>query len=124
MALKEYVGAVVLEVDGKEYDVVDLNVDHQTGRKLVKTMNKTGRALGYHKGVETWELSVTAAIPFDSAPDWEGIEGAKITIYPLSEGGQRESYTDCVCVSTGKKYSVENEARVDLKLVALNHVKE
>lgn len=124
MALKEYVGSIVLEVDGKEYEVVDLSVDHQTGKKLVKTMNKTGRALGFHKGVETYELSVTAAIPMDDAPDWDAVEGAKLTIYPHTETGQRESYTDCVCISSGKKYTVDNEAKIDLKFLSLNHVKE
>ncbi|GFK94422.1 hypothetical protein NNJEOMEG_02267 [Fundidesulfovibrio magnetotacticus] len=124
MALKEYVGAIVLEVDGAEYEVIDLNVEHDTGKKLVKTMNKTGRALGFHKGVETFELSVTAAIPKDDPKDWEAVEGAKLTIYPASDGGQRESYSDCVCISAGRKYSVENEARVDLKFLALGHTKE
>ena len=51
MALKEYVGAIVLEVDGQEYEVIDLNVDHQSGKKLVKTMNRTGRALGFRLGL-------------------------------------------------------------------------
>lgn len=124
MALKEYVGAIVLEVDGKEYDIVDFNEDHQTGKKLVKTMNRTGKALGFSRGVETWELTVTAAIPFDDPMDWEAVEGAKFTVYPTSEGGTRESYTDCVCVSAGRKYGVENEARIDLKFLALNRVKE
>lgn len=124
MALKEYVGSIVLEVDGKEYEVVDLSVDHQTGKKLVKTMNKSGRALGFHRGVETWELSATVAIPKTDAMDWEAMEGAKITIYPTGEEGQRESYADCVCESAGRKYSVENEARIDLKIMALNHTKE
>jgi len=124
MALKEYVGAITFEVDGAEYEVVDLSVDRQTGKKVVKTMNRTGRALGFHKGVETFELSVTVVIPMDEQFDWVGIEGAKITISPNGEGGQRESYTDCACVSAGSKYSVENEARIDLKLLALGHVKE
>ena len=124
MALKEYVGSIVLEVDGKEYDIVDFNEDHQTGRKAVKTMNRTGRALGFSKGVETWELTVTAAIPLTDAMDWEAVEGAKITVFPLSDEGQRETYQDCVCTSAGRKYSVENEARIDLKFIALNRVKE
>lgn len=124
MALKEYVGSVVMEIDGKEYEVVDLSVDHQTGKKIVKTMNRTGRALGFHRGVETFELSVTAAIPKDDAKDWNGLEGGKITVYPLGEGGQRESYTDCVVASAGTKYSVENEARIDLKILALGHTEE
>lgn len=124
MAIKEYVGAVVLEVDGREYEVVDLSVDHQTGRKVVKTMNRTGRALGFHQGVASYELSITAAIPKDDALEWDEVEGAKISISPLGGDGQRESYTDCVVISAGTKYSVDNEARIDLKLLALDHVKE
>ena len=42
MALEEYVGAIVMEVDGQEIEVTDLKVDTNTGRKLVKTMNRTG----------------------------------------------------------------------------------
>ncbi|MGD9610771.1 MAG: phage tail protein [Desulfovibrionaceae bacterium] len=124
MAIKEYVGAVVLEVDGREYEIIDLNVDHDTGRKVVKTMNRTGRALGYHQGVASYELSITAAIPKDDPLDWDAVEGAKLTIYPLGADGQRESYTDCVVISAGTKYSVDNEARIDLKLLALDHVTE
>jgi len=124
MALKEYVGAVVLEVDGREYEVIDLSVDHQTGRKVVKTMNRTGRALGFHQGVATYELSVTAAIPKDDPLAWEDVEGAKITIYPLGDVTSRESYLDCAVISAGTKYSVDNEARIDLKILALDHVRE
>ena len=124
MALKEYVGAVVLEVDGREYEVIDLNVDHQTGRKVVKTMNRTGRALGFHQGVATWELSVTAAIPKDDALDWSGVEGAKLTSYPVTDGGKRVTYQDCAVVSTSDKYTVDNEARIDAKLLSLNKVEE
>ena len=123
MALKEYVGSVVMEIDGKEYEVVDLSVDHQTGKKIVKTMNRKGRALGFHRGVETFELSATVAIPKEDKMDWNGLEGGKITIEPLG-GGQRESYTDCVVASAGTKYSVENEARIDLKILALGHTEE
>jgi len=122
--MKEYVGAIVLEVDGQEYEVVDLNTDNQMGRKVVKTMNRTGRALGYTQGVRTYELSVTCAIPLDDAMDWEEMVGAKITIHPLDNDGIRESYLDCFTISAGDKYSVDNEARVDLKVGALNHIKE
>lgn len=124
MALKEYLGAVILEIDGQEYEVVDFGEQHETGRKVVKTMNRTGRAMGYHQGVKTWELSITAAIPKDDALDWSTVEGAKLTIYPVTEGGQRESYHDCAVVSVGGKYNVDNEARIDVKLLALNKVGE
>ena len=63
MALEEYVGAIVMEVDGQEIEVTDLKEDVTTGRKLVKTMNKTGRAkgdpadrYGGHPGIRRPEL--------------------------------------------------------------------
>jgi hypothetical protein len=124
MALKEYLGAVVLEIDGREYEVVEFGVEHDAGRKVVKTMNRTGRALGYHQGVKTWELSITAAIPKDDALDWSGVEGAKLTSYPVTEGGKRVTYQDCAVVSTSDKYTVDNEARIDAKLLSLNKVEE
>jgi hypothetical protein len=49
MALEEYVGAIVLYVDGQEIEVTDVRPQTNTGRKLVKTMNSTGRAKGYSK---------------------------------------------------------------------------
>ncbi|MCP1290741.1 phage tail protein [Chromobacterium sp. S0633] len=124
MALQEYAGAIVLEVDGKEVEVIDISISTKTGRKLVKTMNKTGRAKGFAKGIAEYDLSVTVAIPLSGDLDWEAIEGAKLTIYPNSTGGKRESYLDCFTTETGDKYSVDNEARRDLKLQALRHVKE
>lgn len=124
MALQEYAGAIVLEVDGTEVEVIDLNVNTQTGRKLVKTMNKTGRAKGFAKGIAEYDLDVTVAIPLTGDIDWAAIEGAKLTIYPISPGGKRESYLDCFTTQVGEKYSVDNEARRDLKIQALRNVKE
>lgn len=124
MALQEYAGAIVLEVDGKEVEVIDVNVSTKTGRKLVKTMNKSGRAKGFARGIAEYDLSLTVAIPLSGDLDWEAVEGAKLTLYPASNGGQRESYLDCFTTEVGEKYSVDNEARRDLKLQALRKVKE
>ncbi len=41
MALEEYVGSIVLYVDGQEIEVTDIRPQTNTGRKLVKTMNRT-----------------------------------------------------------------------------------
>ena len=122
--LEEYAGAIVLEVDGKEVEVVDLNVNTKTGRKLVKTMNKTGRAKGFAKGIAEYDLSITVVIPLTGDIDWDAIEGAKLVIYPASAGGKRESYRDCFTLETGEKYSVDNEARRDIKMAAISKGKE
>lgn len=122
--LQEYAGAIVLEIDGREVEVIDVNINTKTGRKLVKTMNKSGRAKGFAKGIAEYDLSATVAIPLDGDLDWDAIEGAKLTIYPASAGGKRESYLDCFTTEVGEKYSVDNEARRDLKLQALRKVKE
>lgn len=119
MALQEYLGAIVMEVNGQEVEIESLDVTTKTGRKLVKTMNKTGRAKGFSRGIEEIDLKVTAVIPASGDIDWKGIEGAKIVVYPLTAGGQRTAYYDCFTIDVGKKYTVDGEAKQDLSMAAL-----
>ena len=124
MALQEFVGAASLEVDGKEIEVTSIGVQTNTGRKLVKTMNRAMRAKGFSRGIVTYELSITAVVPLSGTPiDWANIEGAKLTTQPVG-GGQRTSYLDCFAVDAGEKYQVEGEAVIDVKLVGLRKVAE
>lgn len=51
MALEEYVGAVVVEVDGREIEAFSCSPSANTGRKPVKTMNRSQRIAGYTNGV-------------------------------------------------------------------------
>lgn len=100
---EKYAGSAVLEVDGVEIEIADLNVTKQTGRKLVKTMNSEGRARGFAKGIATWEISLTAALPIDGSEiDWAEISDAKITIYPLNQEDKRTSYLGCFTTQVGK----------------------
>ncbi|MHB1333390.1 MAG: phage tail protein [Sulfuriferula sp.] len=124
MALQEYLGSIVMEVDGQEVEIESLDVTNKTGRKLVKTMNKTGRAKGFAKGIAEFDLKITAVIPLSGDIDWAAIEGAKVTIYPLSVGGTRTSYLDCFTLDVGKKYTVDGEAKQDLSMAALREVIE
>ncbi|MBH2948292.1 phage tail protein [Serratia marcescens] len=122
MAIEEYVGSIVMEVDSQEIEITDFDVQSVTGRKLVKTMNKKGKAKGFSRGIATYELSVSAVIPEGDAPDWANMEGVKITIYPLNSNDKRTSYLDCFTTEVGEKYTVDNEAKIDIKLNALDKV--
>lgn len=124
MPLQEYAGAIVLEIDGKEVEIESIDATEKTGRKLVKTMNKTGRAKGFARGIAEYDLKLTAVIPLSGDIDWAAIEGAKITLYPVSTGGKRTSYLDCFTVEVGNKYNVDNEAKRDLSMIALRKVVE
>lgn len=124
MALEEYVGAIILELDGQEVEIESLDVTKKTGRKLVKTMNRTGRPKGFARGVSEIQLKVTVVIPLTGDLDWSAIEGAKITQYPESPGGKRISYLDCFTTDVGEKYTVDNEAKRDLTMYALRDVTE
>jgi hypothetical protein len=124
MALKEYLGAVILEVNGQEVEVEDLSVKKKTGRKLVKTMNKTGRPSGFARGIAEIDLNCTAVIPATGDIDWAGIEGAKLTVYPVTAGGKRTSYLDCFTLEVGEKYVVDGEAKRDISMAALREVTE
>lgn len=125
MALEEYVGAIILEMDGQEIEVTDLKEDVTTGRKLVKTMNKTGRAKGFARGIAEYQLTISVVVPLSGDLDWEAMEGSKITQYPLSgSGGKRVSYLDCFSTQVGAQYTVDNEAKRDITVSALRRVIE
>jgi len=124
MALQEYLGAIVMEIDGQEVEIESLDVTNKTGRKLVKTMNKLGRARGVSHGIAEIDLKITAVIPLSGEPDWASIEGSKITIYPLSASDARTAYHDCFTIDVGSKYVVDGEAKRDLTMGALREVIE
>lgn len=123
--MDEYVGSIVLEMDGQEIEVTDLKEDVTTGRKLVKTMNKTGRAKGFSRGIAEYQLTISVVVPLSGDLNWEGMEGAKITQYPLSgSGGKRVSFLDCFSTQVGASYTVDNEAKRDITVNALRRVEE
>lgn len=119
----EYVGSIVLEVDGTAIDCVSVDATRNLGRKVVKTMNSQRRAQGIVETIRDYSLRVTVVIPKGpKAPVWDDIKGAKISLE--DDSGNRESYLDCCTVSIGAKYDAENEARIDLEMLALDYVKE
>lgn len=124
MALLEYLGAIVMEIDGQEIEIESLDATVKTGRKLVKTMNRTGRAKGFAKGIAEYDLRITAVIPLTGDIDWAAIQGAKIVVYPQSVGGKRIAYVDCFSLDVGDKYQVDGEAKRDITMAALNKVIE
>lgn len=120
--LEEYVGSIVMEVDGTDVDVVSVQAQRNTGRKPVKTMNRHRRVKGVASGIREFSLRVTAVVPKNKPMDWDAIAGAKITLE--DENGGRETYLDCFTVSASSQYDAENEARIDLEMIALDYVKE
>ncbi|MDF7676359.1 phage tail protein [Neisseriaceae bacterium ESL0693] len=120
-----YAGAVIMEVNGQEVEIISVKPTTTTGRKVVKTMNRRGRARGYSEGVTEFKLSVTAAIPVDGTKvDWDNITNAKITIYPISKESARVSYIGCFSSECSEQYEAENEARIDIEMFALDKVIE
>ncbi|WP_274571555.1 phage tail protein [Neisseria leonii] len=120
-----YAGAVIMEIDGRDIEIISIKPQTTTGRKPVKTMNRAGRVLGYADGVTEHKLSVTAAIPIDGATvDWDNITKAKITIYPINKEDKRVSYIDCFTLETSEQYEADNEARIDIEMGALDKVVE
>lgn len=123
---KEFLGAIVLEVDGQEVEIISVNSTSRTGRKPVKTMNRTGKTAGFTQGVGEIELKVTAPIPVDGSDelDWDAVTTSKITIYPSTTTGKRISYLGCFTTEVGEQYSVDNEARRDISMGAIKKVIE
>jgi len=120
----KFVGMIVLEINGTEYEVTSVEPSLKTGRKTVKTMNRTGRATGSAKGIEEHDLKISVAIPKTGEPDWRALVDAKLTVYPQDGGGKRETWTGCSLTELGSKYQVEGEATRDLTISALNYYTE
>ena len=120
----KYVGAIVMDLNGTDIEVA--SVDHQftTGRVIVKTMNRTGRAAGTARGIADHTLRVSVPIPKTGEPIWSAVIDAKITMEPGDGGGQRETWTGVFLISIGSKYQVEGEAMRDLEMGALNYYTE
>lgn len=119
-----YVGQIVMELNGTDYEVTSLEPSLKTGRTVVKTMNRTGRPLGTAKGMEEHDLRISVAIPKKGEPNWRALVDAKITIYPQEGGGKRETWSGCSLIEMGSKYQVEGEATRDLTVSALNYYEE
>jgi len=113
-----------MEVDSQEIDVASLDIKTELNRRVVKTMNRTGRAKGITKGVPEYSLSVEVPINKTGDLDWEAIVDAKITIYPQDGGGQRETYHGCFTNSVGKKYDVDGNTMRTIEMGALKHTTE
>ena len=120
----KYVGAIVMDLNGTDIEVA--SVDHQftTGRVIVKTMNRTGRAAGTARGIADHTLRVSVPIPKTGEPNWSAVLDAKITMEPGDGGGQRETWTGVFLISIGSKYQVEGEAMRDLEMGTLNYYTE
>lgn len=119
-----YVGLIVLEIDGNEYEIKSFEPTTKTNRKGVKTMNRHGRVLGHAKGITEHEIRCSVAIPKQGEPNWEAMLDAKITIEPQDGGGKRETYTGVWLTEVGSKFGTDDEATRDLTLGALNHYVE
>jgi hypothetical protein len=121
----EYIGSIVMEVNGQEVEVASLDATRRTNHKLVKTMNRDGRARGYASGIEEIELSAEVVIPRTGDLDWTALGNFKVTCYPWDGSKQpRKSYLDCRITEVGDRFDVENEARRTLGMMALREVTE
>lgn len=120
----KYVGLIVLEINGSEYEIKSFEPTSKTNRKAVKTMNRHGRVLGHAKGIEEHEIRCTVAIPKRGEPNWSALLDGKITIEPQDGGGQRETFTGVWLMEVGSKFGTDDEATRDLTLGALNHYVE
>lgn len=123
MAITEYVGAVIFEANGVEYDAVSLDEDVKGDKKLVLTMNRKRRAKGRCRLIPQYTLKVTLPIPTEDEPDWLEMDDVKITIQSV-EGGDRTTYQGCFVTDMSGKYKVDGEAVRELTLGALNRIIE
>lgn len=121
-----YIGSVVLELDGVEFEAMNFKYDVNTGRRRVNTMNSKGRSLGYGKGIETYDLSFDVPILVDESQDisWKDISASKFTYWPLGHPNRRKTLRDFAVETTGESESAEGEATISVVGFAFGEIDE
>ena len=104
------VGDVILEVSGKEYEVISVSYDDETGRKAIDVMSASQNPNHYSVGAGKLTGSFEAAIPADgSEPDWRDIvEGRLVVVDP--HGQYREAVDDVYITKVSSKYQAGEKA--------------
>ena len=125
----EYVGSVILYLGANEVEVTKIDVKDNTGKKPVKTMNRTRRVKGFTRGVGQYDITFTAVVPIDgtavdTAVDWANIDDAKISLVPDVKGARPTSYLGFCATEAGDSYTVDNELVVDVTGFAIRKVLE
>jgi hypothetical protein len=110
----DYVGEIQMEINGKEVDIVSFDDTFKSGKKAVRTMNKTRRAKGSTRGSETYEWKITAPAQLVGGYKWRSMIDARIVIYPVDTPAARTTYFDSNVTDVGKKYSLDNEMVQDI----------
>lgn len=89
----------------------------------MKTMNRTGRAKGFSRGIAEIQLSLTVVIPPLATSTGRLLKGRRLpSTHSVIQENARP--TDCFTLTVGKTYSVDNEARRDITMQALREVTE
>ncbi len=123
MADEEIVGSIVLSVNGRDVDCASFSPKHEAGRKLVPSMNRTGRARLSTKTTKSTMMSVEVFIFENDDIDWGSIGDGTITIEAY-EGSKRETYTGCGVTNVSEQYGDGSEAKRSLEMFAKDVIKE
>lgn len=118
----EYDGEVVVEINGQEIDCVSFDDTVNTGRKSVRTMNRTGRAKGSVNGIESIDMKITAPAPATGEYNWRAMHDAQIVIWPVGNPTKRTTFLDSNVSSVGSRYQLEGEMVRDISLYCLRKV--
>lgn len=126
-----YVGAVVLEIDGVEFEAMDFQYNHNTGRRPLKTMNSSGRLKGYAKGVAEYNLNFTVPVLIEGndsgdalAMEWKKISKGKLTYWPLERPEARTTLQDMFVMEANFSTSAEGEGTIAIVAAALGEINE
>ena len=121
----EYIGSVTLYLDAAEVEITKIDVKDSTGRKPVKTMNRSRRTKGFTRGVGQYDITATAVMPTDgTAINWGSIEDAKISLVPDVPDAKPTSYLGFCVTEVGESYTVDNEMVIDITGFAIRKVLE
>lgn len=119
----QLVGAIVLYVNGREFDCNSVSPKIMAGRKPVPSMNKEGRVRKKTKTIKSIGLSLEVFVDEIDDFDWESVEDARVVVESI-DGGKRTTYIDCSVTDVSESYKIDGEATRSLEMFALNKIEE
>lgn len=105
-----HVGAIVMSMNGQDVEVLSITPDENTGRQLITTMNRAGRARVTVDGVAVGGLTWEVVIPKSGDLKWEDIDDGRIVV-ETRDGAHYRTYSG-VGVSTVSVAYTSNGASV------------
>ena len=128
MAARNVIDIALLQINGVDVqEVSSFEMTETDPTEAVNTMRRTRRAIGYRRGVPTFEIDLEVMMVQNPEINYLALKQAN-SIFPIfyeeNAQGTRFELSDCTVTETSKSFNADGEAVMSVKILALDHREE